>query len=70
MWRIGYGVSGADPWEWEVWVDGGVVVLNMTRPGSGLYEVCSGMTKDQADRLGRALATAVGRLLHDERKGD
>lgn len=55
-----------DPWDWEIWVeqmsDGGMVVLNMTRPGSGMYEVSTGLTIEEADQLGRAIANAVGRL--------
>lgn len=55
--------EGCDPWDWEVWVDGGMVILNLSRPGSGIYEVSTGLTIEEADQLGRAIATGQGRLL-------
>lgn len=60
---IGRSRPECDPWDWEVWVDGGMVTLNMARPGSGGYEVATGLSVEETDRLARALTTAVHRLL-------
>lgn len=60
--RIG-GIDGGDPWDWELWSEGDLLVLNMTRPGSGIYEVATALNRDQADRLGKAISTGVGRLM-------
>lgn len=58
-----FGDDESDSYGWELWLEGDVLILNIAVDGgAGIYLVSGPLNVDQADRLGKALASGVGLL--------
>ena len=66
--------DAADPeqdwYEWELWLEDDVLILNVAQPEGGMYIVSGPLNVKQADRFGKALASGVGLLLHQALASD